>query len=866
MLKKALFVGMVLSNTNLYAEAVTDGTLGQVTELSGHFEIPAHLGENLGGNLFHSFRVFNVNTGESATFTGPDSITNILARVTGGSRSFIDGTLASKIEGANLYLLNSSGILFGKNARLSISGSFHASTADTLHLKDGGRFTVTQPGNSLLTVAQPSAFGFLDNNPGGGITIEGSYIKVPDGKEISLIGGDLRIEKGRLHARSGRINLASAASAGKVIPQSAGLIMESFKKQGTITISQFPPQPEPNEGSPYPEETDDGNSEVSLFQVEGDQGIPQGPPPGFDGIPQGPPPGFEGNPEGPPPGFEGNPEGPPPGDGIPEGPVPGFEPGEELPYGPPPGFDNGEGIGEVPPPEMELDIPNLDVRGNGGQVFIRAGHFILDNAWIFADTTMGDKKGLIDIAIDGDMRLINSADISAHNSGNGEGTVVSVTATELHVDGINATQLVEKLREISVLNVEDHVENLIPPYAAEQEAAKMRQEMREVFTFLVDTAKEILAEPEANISWEMVTEKIGKEKIVTTYRGFFIDLFNTISIGNASESPSAGGGEIHIRTPVLTIDSGLIEAFTKGPGNAGHIRIDAEQLTLSRLGSINATTGLSQERYILGSGSGQGGNITINASKGISISDFSSITVGADFGTTGKAGNIYLNTPNFSLNRGQINSFSWGLGNAGSIEITADTALLTGQSGIFTEADFATGGNITFDVRECLEVNDNSRISAEAFGQEPQDSGGNITIGKPQFFILGKGSQLLTRGFVGDGGNIEITADHFIHSHPFYEKGSNIPFTEIPVGQSSLEVSRIDASSRLGQSGNVWINASEEDFTKALAGLSRDYIGTKISSNRCAGVTRENLSTFLVINRDIEPQNPWHLRTDTYTP
>ncbi len=44
MLKKALFVGMVLSNTNLYAEAVTDGTLGQVTELSGHFEIPAHLG------------------------------------------------------------------------------------------------------------------------------------------------------------------------------------------------------------------------------------------------------------------------------------------------------------------------------------------------------------------------------------------------------------------------------------------------------------------------------------------------------------------------------------------------------------------------------------------------------------------------------------------------------------------------------------------------------------------------------------------------------------------------------------------------------------------------------------------------------
>ncbi len=801
----------------------------------------------MGGNLFHSFRVFNVNTGESATFTGPDSITNILARVTGGSRSFIDGTLASKVVGANLYLLNPSGILFAKNARLDISGSFHASTADTLHLKDGGRFTVTDPSNSLLTVAQPSAFGFLDNNPGGGITIEGSYINVPDEKEISLIGGDLRIDKGRLHARSGRINLASAASAGKVIPQSAGLIMESFKKQGTITISQFPPQPEPNEGSPYPEETDDGNSEVSLFQVEGDQGIPQGPPPGFEGAPQGPPPGFEGAPQGPPPGFDGIPEGPPPGfEGNPEGPPPGFEPGEELPYGPPPGFDNGEGIGEVPPPEMEigdLDIPNLDVRGNGGQVFIRAGYFILDNAWIFADT-MGDKKGVIDIAIDGDMRLINSAEISAFNSGNSEGTVVSVTATELHFDGVNSEELVRQLEEIS----QDTPEELGRKYGMSKHDADS----------LLSSVDDILTEPKENISWEMVTEKIGKDKIVTTYGKFFIPIFNAISVGNASKSPSAGGGEIRIRTPALTIDSGLIEAFTEGPGNAGHIQIDAEQITLPRLGSINATTSLKS--------SGQGGNITINATKGISISDFSSITVGADFETTGKAGNIYLNTPNLSLNRGQINSFSRGQGNAGSIEITANTALLTGNSGIYTEAIFATGGNITFDVRECLEVNGNSWISAQAFGQEPQDSGGNITIGKPQFFILGKGSQLLTRGFVGDGGNIEITADHFIHSHPFYEKGSNIPFTEIPVGQSSLEVSRIDASSRLGQPGNVWINASEEDFTKALAGLSRDYLGTKISSNRCAGVTRENLSTFLVINRDIEPQNPWHLRTGTYTP
>jgi filamentous hemagglutinin family protein len=41
-------------------------------------------------NLFHSFSQFNVQTGESATFTGPGSIASISSRVTGGQRSLID--------------------------------------------------------------------------------------------------------------------------------------------------------------------------------------------------------------------------------------------------------------------------------------------------------------------------------------------------------------------------------------------------------------------------------------------------------------------------------------------------------------------------------------------------------------------------------------------------------------------------------------------------------------------------------------------------------------------------------------------------------------------------------------------------------
>src|SRR2546426_62079 len=52
----------------------------------------------------------------------------------GGNVSQIDGLLKSEIAGANLYLLNPSGVMFGPNARLDVRGSFHVSTADYLRL------------------------------------------------------------------------------------------------------------------------------------------------------------------------------------------------------------------------------------------------------------------------------------------------------------------------------------------------------------------------------------------------------------------------------------------------------------------------------------------------------------------------------------------------------------------------------------------------------------------------------------------------------------------------------------------------------------------------------------------------------------
>jgi filamentous hemagglutinin family protein len=235
--------GLVLPFSALTkAEVTLDGTLGPAGSLAGpNFVIPDAVGQTVGLNLFHSFSLFNINTGESATFTGPSSIENVLGRVTGGSSSFIDGLLRTQFENAspNLFLLNPAGVLFGPNASLDVQGSFHVSTADYLKLGEGGRFDATHPENSVLTTAPPEAFGFLGERQPAGIAFHGSDLGVPEGETLSVIGGDIEITGGtQLRAPGGRVNVASVASDGKVTLGSDTLATDSFARLGRIDMAQ----------------------------------------------------------------------------------------------------------------------------------------------------------------------------------------------------------------------------------------------------------------------------------------------------------------------------------------------------------------------------------------------------------------------------------------------------------------------------------------------------------------------------------------------------------------------------------------------------------------------------------------------------
>jgi len=229
--------------TPVRAEVVLHGA---TTPLPGPaITVNGNVGQTRGNNLFQSFSVFNilragtsasglvVPAQESVTFTSPTvggvavPITNVISRVTGGTSAFtlqksslIDGALNSSIPGANFWFINPNGIIFGGNAVLPTTGSFHASTADYIKLADGNVFAATPASNEVLTVAPPSAFGFLSANPAG-IQVGNAtrILQVPAGRTLSLVGGTIDVgignTQGFLLAPGGRLNLVSVASAGE---------------------------------------------------------------------------------------------------------------------------------------------------------------------------------------------------------------------------------------------------------------------------------------------------------------------------------------------------------------------------------------------------------------------------------------------------------------------------------------------------------------------------------------------------------------------------------------------------------------------------------------------------------------------------
>jgi hypothetical protein len=90
-----------------------------------------------------------------------------------------------------------------------VQGSVHVSSADTLHFADGTRLPTGTPTGSSFTAAPPEAFGFPSSRSGA-ISVTGSRLTTPLGKDLSLVGGPVRIEGGQIMVPAGKLHIASA--------------------------------------------------------------------------------------------------------------------------------------------------------------------------------------------------------------------------------------------------------------------------------------------------------------------------------------------------------------------------------------------------------------------------------------------------------------------------------------------------------------------------------------------------------------------------------------------------------------------------------------------------------------------------------
>ncbi|MDY6902303.1 MAG: filamentous hemagglutinin N-terminal domain-containing protein [Cyanobacteriota bacterium] len=187
----------IISVIKVEAQLIPDNTLGKENSIVNSADLLQKIdgGAIRGSNLFHSFREFNIDNGKSVYFSNPNTIQNILTRVTGKNPSSIFGKLGV-LGNANLFLINPNGIIFSQNSSLDISGSFTATTLPSSFFNDA--FELSETNSQATTLLK------INITPGlqysrlqqGEIS---SKANLTVGRDLNLIGKNINLT-GKLRA------------------------------------------------------------------------------------------------------------------------------------------------------------------------------------------------------------------------------------------------------------------------------------------------------------------------------------------------------------------------------------------------------------------------------------------------------------------------------------------------------------------------------------------------------------------------------------------------------------------------------------------------------------------------------------------
>ena len=822
-----LSLASFLTSATVHAQVTLDGTLGPATALEGpDYAISAELGQLHGRNLFHSFGEFNLQFDESAIFSGPDSISNVISRVTSGNPSSIDGTIRSLIPEANVYLINPAGLMFGPDATLDVQGSFHASTADTLRFSDGGEFNARNTSQSLLTVAPISAFGFLTSSPQP-LTIDGSQLSTPSDKTLSVIGGHLKIfNNALLNAASGRINLASAANQGEVtvLPQDlvlSGQASDITLQDSQVTVSGLTEDYEPTAsggggGSIYirggrflVDETNViaetyGSANGGEINVQADElTISHG--------------------------------------GSFSGSTLAGGQGAHLKI-------QVAGITKLSGQRRNgLQLPSLIQseswdEGDGGNIDLETGSLHLqDGAYIRTNTWFLGRGGNISIratdtlTLSGTNTLGENSHIAANTYGEEKasgGTIVLETR-QLHLmEGVEITSTTEGAGQGGLIQIKatDSIilsgnSKMISSTTGEGDGGGLEM-----------VANQLILRDGSQISGGSGGSGQGSYLNIQVSDLVMLEGVNSAGNGNRITANAQGttaeagdSGTVMLKAGRLHLAEGAqIGTSTFGPGQGGKLSVEvAKEATLSGQDKEGFSSGLFTSSQSTDDNPGHGGTLVLKVGD-LYLTDQAEIF--AETWGDGKGGHVEIDAQNLHLvSNAQITAHSRNKGDAGNIVlIIGNRLLLRDQSQIITSAESADGGNIIITAPNYAYLI-NSQISScvnEEFG-----GGGNLTL-KPNFVVL-DGSQIFAKAKKGAGGNIDVTTTGIYN------------FTGELIGQI------INASSEFGVDGEVTISTPDGNAVEGLFALPADFVdASQLIDTPCDQRVAENLSSLVLISSE----------------
>ncbi|MUG97803.1 filamentous hemagglutinin N-terminal domain-containing protein [Scytonema sp. UIC 10036] len=867
------------SGDYIRAQIIPDDTLGAessiLTPNIGVGEIPTDRidgGARRGVNLFHSFREFNVGDRQRVFFSNPVGIENILSRVTGTNPSGILGTLGVT-GGANLFLLNPNGIIFGPNAKLDLRGSFLGSTARSIKFADGTEFNAISPSDpTLLTINVP--VGLQYGQDPGRILVQGqgnelrfdetgevleviktSGLAVESGQTLALAGGEVVLEGGSLSAESGQVELWSVHSESllSLTPTNPGWALsdEGVRSFQNIRLSQAAA-------------IDTSGSRGGKISIQGRRVVLQ------DGS-------F----------ILSLTSGKESGENVTVRASESIEASGTAPSGQPSGLlteTTGAGnAGNVTINTIKLILrdgaqvsSSTYSQGDGGKISVnalelfeaiginRGGNF---SSGLFAISRSTGEGGIVEVKT-GKLILRGGAQINAATYNKGQGGNVLVNALE-SVEAKGIAQIGPSGLFAGTLGAGD---------GGTVEVKTRRLSIQEGAQISSTTLNQGQGGNGGNVIINALetVELRGITQIGALFRssGLFATSRNTGKGGTVTVKTGrlvaengaqilttafagGNGGNINIQASEVkligTADNGIpttIFATTRGDGDGGEIRIETARSIVREGAQVGAGT----------FGRGRSGSVFVKASDSVELvgaapevpnqryfRDWSGQKFPSGLFTgsqgTGAAGNLRIETDRLTLRDGaEIGVNNQGVGDAGNLEVVTRKLLLDNQAVLSATTTLGQGGNITLKIDDLLLLRRNSQISTTAGLDRAGGDGGNILIDSDLIVAVpDEDSDITANAFLGRGGKIDIKTQGLF----------GLEFRNF-----RTPLSDITASSEFGIAGVVNIDILDVDPAQSLTELPANIVDVSrlIGQDFCRVVGKN--SEFVVTGRGGLPTSP----------